>query len=437
MNQPLIADATPSKSFFIDMLTRDISVADAILDLVDNAIDKAVELEDLDVTRLLNAEVVDHIQNRVIDISMSPAEFSIRDTCGGIGLKEAEESVFRFGNPDERGADFGLSVYGIGMKRALFKLGSSVDMRSDTASDWWELNWPIATWRKNRRWKVSIDSWGTHQDPPAATGTEIRVTDLLTPIAQQFSQPSFRRELMDRLASTYALFLTAGVEMTVNGERISAQLPQFASDPVAPARRAWSTEGVDVLMIVGLSPIEDQEPRGWYVYCNGRMVLEADKTVETGWGDVLPQFRSKYNHFLGHIFFKSEDVRRLPWRTTKQGVERELPVYQNALGEMRLYARPVVDFLNDLYPSDAQSDPSLQRETLQDAKPASITALPVTDRSFVYAVSPRQARTDISIQFRRERADIERVRRYLGDQSMSAGAVGAYTFDYFLDQELD
>ncbi|MEO8218993.1 MAG: hypothetical protein ABI718_18105 [Acidobacteriota bacterium] len=242
---------------------------------------------------------------------------------------------------------------------------------------------------------------------------------------------------MTRLASTYALFLTAGVEITVNGEAVGAELARFASDPVAPARRSWQRDGVDVLMIVGLSPVDDQDPRGWYVYCNGRMVLDADKTIETGWGDVLPQFRSKYNHFVGHIFFKSEDVRLLPWRTTKQGVERELPIYQHALGEMRLYARPVLAFLNDLYPSDAQVDPSLQRSTLQEAPTATITALPAEDRAFAYTPPPRQTRSDVSIQFRRLKTDVERIKRNLGDATMSAGAVGAYAFDYFLEQEVD
>ena len=32
-------DATPVKSFFVDMLTRDIELVDAILDLLDNCVD--------------------------------------------------------------------------------------------------------------------------------------------------------------------------------------------------------------------------------------------------------------------------------------------------------------------------------------------------------------------------------------------------------------
>lgn len=35
----LIVNSSPSKTFFIDMITKDVSVESAILDLIDNAID--------------------------------------------------------------------------------------------------------------------------------------------------------------------------------------------------------------------------------------------------------------------------------------------------------------------------------------------------------------------------------------------------------------
>lgn len=36
------AQASPTKQFFVSMLTRDISLADAILDLLDNCLDGAM-----------------------------------------------------------------------------------------------------------------------------------------------------------------------------------------------------------------------------------------------------------------------------------------------------------------------------------------------------------------------------------------------------------
>ena len=38
------AAAVPTKQFFVSMLTRDISLADAILDLIDNCLDGALRI---------------------------------------------------------------------------------------------------------------------------------------------------------------------------------------------------------------------------------------------------------------------------------------------------------------------------------------------------------------------------------------------------------
>ncbi|MBF0956152.1 MAG: hypothetical protein HXK15_07140, partial [Actinomyces sp.] len=38
------AQASPTKQFFVSMLTRDIGLADAILDLLDNCLDGAMRL---------------------------------------------------------------------------------------------------------------------------------------------------------------------------------------------------------------------------------------------------------------------------------------------------------------------------------------------------------------------------------------------------------
>ena len=69
------AEASPTKKFFVSMLTRDISLADAILDLVDNCLDGAL--------RLANGGDVDYAQHWV-KIKLSEELFSIEDNCGGI-----------------------------------------------------------------------------------------------------------------------------------------------------------------------------------------------------------------------------------------------------------------------------------------------------------------------------------------------------------------
>jgi hypothetical protein len=67
----------PTKRFFVAMLTRDISLVDALLDLVDNCVDGA--------TRQLKGKIdkPNAYDGYWARLSLSPS-FDISDNCGGI-----------------------------------------------------------------------------------------------------------------------------------------------------------------------------------------------------------------------------------------------------------------------------------------------------------------------------------------------------------------
>src|SRR5262249_54428180 len=152
-------------------------------------------------------------------------------------------------------------------------------------------------------------------------------------------------------------------------------------------------------------------PRGWYVFCNGRMVLESEKTTMTGWGTSrLPAFHSKFNHFIGYVYFRSKDLFKLPWTTTKDGVELESPIYQEALNQMAVYARPALDFLNKLY-SDTRPESEPEKEVFQSAKkigPERVAAQP--DQMFTAEVKRDRNEELITIQYKRKRKLIQKVK---------------------------
>ena len=87
-------DASPTKAFFVNMITRDITLGDTILDLIDNSIDAAWHNEGGPPMEL--ADTVDLSAYR-ISIFASPERFSIRDNCGGMTLDDAVEHAFSFG----------------------------------------------------------------------------------------------------------------------------------------------------------------------------------------------------------------------------------------------------------------------------------------------------------------------------------------------------
>jgi hypothetical protein len=97
------ANASPSKAFFIEMLTRDLTVSDCVLDLVDNAVHRLISETGLDVSEHLFAGTKARKVSALIEIAFDSSEFRIKDNCGGISIKDAKSSSWgiRSGRSDK------------------------------------------------------------------------------------------------------------------------------------------------------------------------------------------------------------------------------------------------------------------------------------------------------------------------------------------------
>src|SRR5690242_4487299 len=96
------ANAHPRKQFFLEMFTRDISLEDCILDLIDNSIDGLSRLKELDLSPPLLTELRRRARSSSvlpnIEVDYSNNEFAITDNCGGIDKDLALTEVFSFGH---------------------------------------------------------------------------------------------------------------------------------------------------------------------------------------------------------------------------------------------------------------------------------------------------------------------------------------------------
>src|SRR5579872_1345216 len=128
MTATLTAKAYPRKNFFAQMFTKDISLEDCVLDLIDNSIDGFVKSRNMRLSAIANEiwikkpAKVHMSELPSIRVKLSESAFEIKDNCGGIDLEDAVNEVFNFGHPLGYTSE-SLGVYGIGLKRALFKLG--------------------------------------------------------------------------------------------------------------------------------------------------------------------------------------------------------------------------------------------------------------------------------------------------------------------------
>lgn len=444
-----VAQAYVTKSFLIDIITRDIGITEAILELVDNSLDRAVEIFKIDVTRGLVENYRFDKKLKLpepitVDIRLSKDEFIIEDNCGGISREDLKNEVFIFGNPKEETHYKGLSAFGIGMKRAFFKLGKNVELYTTTGGeDESAVDWDINEWvdAGEDNWDIpfseikDIELKQQYELP----GTVIKLSNLTDAVKIRFGQNTFLTALKHRLRTGYALFIKSGIRILVNGEELTHSLPVFfTSEEIGFTSKKLKRDDVEILLLAGITPTEDRTPRGWYIFCNGRMVLESDKTSETGWGTLLPQFHPKFNHFLGFAAFKSENVKSLPWSSTKWGVERDSPVYLFAIEEMHLQTTPIINVLDRW--KDARDDDDALTQSLKDLlKDGNVVELfesAKVERVFVY--KPKRERPDVTrITFVKDRKLVESVKDALGNPKMKNGMVGELVFDYYVESELE
>src|SRR5215472_9897226 len=112
-------DAAPVKSFFVHMLTRDIRLEDAILDLLDNCVDGILRSKEQKGERSARKPY----DGFWAEIEFKGYYFAISDNCGGIPWK-LHDYAFRMGPSRDRpeGASGSIGVYGSGMRRAIFRM---------------------------------------------------------------------------------------------------------------------------------------------------------------------------------------------------------------------------------------------------------------------------------------------------------------------------
>lgn len=437
------ARANPTKAFFVSMITRDISLVDSILDLIDNSVDSAWKREG---SLPIGLDEVTDLSDYEISVSTSPEQFTIRDNCGGMTLDDAVEYAFSFGRrTSEQNYEYSIGVYGIGMKRAVFKLGKNIHIRS-TYLDSDDKKQSFAV-------PINVDEWLQNDLPPwdfdlieeenlSECGVEISVDRLTDGTKTSFENPAFVQNLRRTIARDYSIHLNRGLRIIVNDEIVNGlpiKLSQGAD--YAPVRVEYKDsangEEVSVVIIGGMAapPPDSVDPDdtvdgdkrfGWYIACNGRIVLDADKTAVTGWGTQdWPQWHRQYSGFIGVVLFTAANAVALPLTTTKRSVDASSTVYLRARLQMRKITKEWIAYTN------------LRKQALDEAKRKEVVKEVVS----IYEVrkktsiklpklTPKQVERPANVHYSVPRSKMRKLAKELGGASMSFRDVGLESFEY-------
>ena len=432
----------PTKGLFIDMLTRDISLIPAIVDLVDNSTDGARRIRG-----------TGDFKGLWVRLEVDEQRFMISDNCGGMPVEIARLYAFRFGrDPEAEQTKHSVGQFGVGMKRAIFKMGEKFKVESKTAHSQFVVEHDIRKWaEKPDDWDFRFKSLRDEGVVESKRGTVIQVTALKNDVAASFRNPNWVTELKMELRTRLQESISSGLTVTLNGIPVTADPLKLLNDQrLVPAFKeiVFDHFGTPVTVRIwcGLGPSEDATVAGWHVFCNGRLLLEADQSETTGWGTTagarIPRFHPQYNHFRGYVFFDSDDAGLLPWNTTKTGIDIDSSVYRATRMKMGILARPVISFLNDLKSEKERrkkkemDDPGPLESLVAGSKATSYKEVGNREAFVVSATtkpSPAPAKTTVQYKVSLERMNAVKKKLKVRHNT----EVGLQTFEYFYNTEVE
>jgi len=431
-----IVNGSPSKELFITMLTRDISLIDAISDLVDNCVDGAIKLRGRD-----------RFTGLKVDITLKEDCFVIIDNCSGIDKDLARDYAFRFGRPLEATQiEYSVGQFGIGMKRALFKMGKKFEIRSVSEKASFSIDIDVAKWSKEESWNFKFKQLIEKRFPLTERGTEITVSSLNKDVKERFKQSNFLSELKQKLELQHLINISKGLTITINSNVLEAnQLKllsnfEFRSAYWSKLYKAHGNTEVEIYAGIGHQKLE---MGGWYIFCNNRLIQGPEQTSISGWGTKtpvrIPEYHSQFARFRGFVFFQSKTPSFLPWNTSKTSVDNDSQLFQSVRYEMIHLMRPIIDFLNAVH--DESTDyhrKKLEEKYLQermDSAPLKNYLKATTSSKFKAPAQKQKAKltNEVIIKYIREESRVEKLKKFF--KVTSPKKVGEKTFDYTYDRE--
>lgn len=328
-------DFSPDKGDIYTAIKADVDVEEAFLELGDNVIDNWERVSNK--TDPLKMEIF----RRTTDDGEE--EVVVRDNSGGVERDELD-MLFGLGKSAKDDIDGSVGAYGVGMKKAILRLGdeATVATRHKGAPEGYGFTIDL-DWLDEETWERPVEG---HEVPPGVT--EIRLRQL------NFNPSSKFDDLKETLAATYEIFLGGGprpdvqdydFELRVENETLSADgnvnwsYPPF--DGLHPRQfrdieldSQAASEPVKLHVTVGLLQTADVNESGTDVFIQNRKVHSGAKDEQGGFGvdHRLGQFEdSRHKRLKIIVELETDgDARDLPWSSSKNTLDIDSPIAQQA-----------------------------------------------------------------------------------------------------------
>ncbi len=351
-------NTSPTKRLLVSNITKDASNQACIFDIIDNSIDAARNCIISGRKKALsNTRLPESYKGYQVGIFLNGDCVSIEDNCGGMDINSLSSGILRFGQASAH--EFGIGHYGVGLNRAIFKLGNNTLLKTES---------------KTGRAIVEIDrtayledddSWditGTRIKKTGKIGTVVTITNLDESVSRSTSDRLWVDNLTDQISVRYARFLKKGLSISTNNTPISPDLVLIRTDgPFPPLTKSFKiSNGVSVRIEAGQHSLHRftiepdynrssndsiSEQFGWSIVCNDRVIVHLDTGQKTGWAK---KWHGEFNGFVGYVYFTSREPGELPWNTSKTDVDQNHELYQSVIADMQSFVETWRNFATDV-----------------------------------------------------------------------------------------
>lgn len=336
-------DFSPKKEDMYRAIMADVDVAEAVLEITDNAIDNWERVSDK--TDPMTIEIF----TRTTDDGET--EFVIRDDSGGIRRDELQ-MLFGVGHSARDEIEGSVGAYGVGAKRAILRLADEATIATRYKSGTEEgYGFTVdKEWLSEDTWERPVESFDIQEGR-----TEIRLRNL------NFQPESKIDDIREELRQAYEIFLGGGPQhsdrtgidydfvVRVEGDAIEQPDPVNWSftpyDDLFPRQfqniklDSKETENPVYLDVtVGLLQTAKADDAGTDVYLQNRKVHDAAKDEQGGFGgpNQLDSWSSQQKRLKIIVELHTDgDSRDLPWNSSKTGLDTDSEITQQAFDWVR------------------------------------------------------------------------------------------------------
>ncbi|WP_338557854.1 ATP-binding protein [Acinetobacter sp. KS-LM10] len=327
-----LADTRPAKDYLVNGITKDVTIEECIFDLIDNSIDAYPLHTDI---------IISDYKNYTINLNIKKNLFSILDSGKGIQRELLKTDTLRFGTKTIHHST-SIGYYGIGLNRAIFKLGREINIVTETTLERSSLKLDVSSFLKdNDNWSLPI----AVEKISKQTGTFIEIKKLNDDVNICFANNEWLDDLKNEIALRYSEFINKNLIINVNEKpidkvntsiRITSDFKKLKEDFTHKNIRIIIEAGQSSQHFFTYEKSYNKEKNatlnesGWFVYCNDRAVKLFDKTSDTGWASKV---HSQHTGFIGRVFFIG-NAGILPWNTSKTDIDLNNEVYKKILETM-------------------------------------------------------------------------------------------------------